>query len=114
MPFQITITADAERQLQSLTARDQRKVEDAILARLIHVPTKVTHSIKQLRPNPFAQFELRVGDFRVLYNVEENFVVLLVVGRKVGEKLVVEGEEFHAHRDNPPEQPGSEPSSDAE
>ncbi len=107
MPFDITITADAERQLRSLTARQQRTVEEAILVKLVQKPTIVTRSVKRLRPNPLAQFELRAGDLRVLYNVEESAVVLLVVGQKVGNKLIVEGEEFHAHRDDPPQQPRS-------
>ena len=52
-----------------------------------------------------AEFELRVRDLRVLYNVERDNseVVLLIVGRKVGNKLIVGGKEFHGHRDNPPD-----------
>lgn len=64
-----------------------------------------TRAIKQLRPNPFAAFELRAGDLRVLYNIEGDEVVVLLIGRKVGNKLIVQGEEFHGHQDNPPEQP---------
>jgi hypothetical protein len=30
---------------------------------------------------------------------------VLIVGRKVGNKLVVEGEDFHGHQDHPPEPP---------
>jgi len=41
-------------------------------------PTSPTRAIKRLRPNPLAEFELRVGDLRVLYNVEEAEVVRLV------------------------------------
>jgi mRNA-degrading endonuclease RelE of RelBE toxin-antitoxin system len=70
MAFTITITAEAESHLRSLPARDQRTLEATILARLTHQPTTPTHAIKQLRPNPLAQFELRAGDLRVLYNVE--------------------------------------------
>jgi mRNA-degrading endonuclease RelE of RelBE toxin-antitoxin system len=113
MAFEITITADADRQLKSLTARQQRTLENVIQAKLATEPTKVTRSIKRLRPNPFAEFELRAGDLRVLYNVEESTVLLLIVGQKVGNKLIVEGEEFHAHRDDPPEQSGSGPAGDA-
>jgi mRNA-degrading endonuclease RelE of RelBE toxin-antitoxin system len=114
MAFQITITADAEQQMRALPAREQRTLEAAILARLQDRPTTPTRAIKRLRPNPLAEHELRVGDLRVLYNVEGNEVVLLVVGRKVGNKLIVGGEEFHGHQDNPPESPGGEPSGDAE
>ena len=52
-------------------------------------------------------------DLRVLYNVEESEVVLLVVGRKVGNKLIVTGEEFHGHQHDPTESPGDGPAGDA-
>src|SRR5262249_51558336 len=107
MPFKITITEDVDRQFRCLSARDQRILEAAILSRLEHQPTTPTKAIKKLRPNPFAEFELRAGDFRVLYNVEENEVVVLLVGRKVGNKLIVEGEEFHGHQDHSPEPSGN-------
>lgn len=71
-------------------------------------------AIKRLRPNPLAEYELRVGDLRVLYNVEGSDVVLLVVGRKAGNKLIVEGEEFHGHQDDPAEPAGGGSQGDAE
>jgi mRNA-degrading endonuclease RelE of RelBE toxin-antitoxin system len=114
MPFNITITEDAEKQLRSLPARDQRTLEAAILSRLEHQPTTPTRAIKRLRPNPLAEFELRVGSLRALYNVEGEEVIILIVGRKVGNKLIVEGEEFHGHQDHPAEPPGNGPAKDAE
>jgi mRNA-degrading endonuclease RelE of RelBE toxin-antitoxin system len=114
MPFSITISEDAERQLRSLTAREQRILEAAVQARLEHQPTTPTKAIKRLRPNPFAEYELRAGEVRALYNVEENEVIILVVGRKVGNKLIVEGEEFHGHQDDLPEPTGDGSQADAE
>ena len=114
MAFKITITEDAERQFRSLPVRDQRILEAAILARLEHQPTTPTKAIKRLRPNPLAEFELRAGDLRALYNVEEEEVVVLIVGRKVGNKLIVEGEEFHGHQDHPIQPPGNRPQEDAQ
>ena len=107
MVFKITITEEAERQFRSLPVRDQRILEAAILSRLQHEPARPTKAIKQLRPNPLARFELRVGGLRALYNVEEDEVVILMVGRKAGNKLIVEGEEFHGHQDDPAEPSGS-------
>ena len=109
MPFKVTITDDADRQYSSLPVREQRILEAAIQSRLEHEPTKPTKAIKRLRANPFAEFELRAGDLRALYNVEGDEVVILIVGRKVGNKLIVEGEEFHGHKDNPVEPPGNGP-----
>jgi mRNA-degrading endonuclease RelE of RelBE toxin-antitoxin system len=114
MAFHITITEEAESQMRTLPAREQRILHAAILARLQDRPTTPTKAIKRLRPNPLAEFELRVGHLRVLYNVEESEVVLLVVGRKVGNRLIVGGEEFHGHQDNPAEPTGGGPAGDAE
>src|SRR5438045_1055981 len=100
MPYKISITEDAERQFLALPVREQRILEAAILSRLEHQPTALSRAIKRLRPNPLAEFELRVGDLRILYNVEEDEVLLLIVGRKAGDKIIVEGEEFHGHQDN--------------
>ena len=105
MAFRITITEEADAQLRSLPAREQRIVEAAVTARLPDQPTVPTKAIKRLRPNPLAEFELRVRDLRVLYNAEEETseVVLLIVGRKVGNKLIVGGEEYHGHQGDPTE-----------
>jgi mRNA interferase RelE/StbE len=111
--FQITITGEAEGQLRRMPVREQRLVEAAIQARLVSQPTTLAKAVKRLRPNPFAEFELRVGDLRVLYNVEGNEVVLLLVGRKVGNKLLVDGDEFHEHQDDPPESLGGGSASDS-
>jgi mRNA-degrading endonuclease RelE of RelBE toxin-antitoxin system len=109
MAYQITITEEAE----SHCAREQRLLKAAIQARLVHQPITETNAIKRLRPNPLAEFELRVHDLRVLYNVEESEVVLLVVGRKVGNKLVVKGQDFYGHQNNPVQPPGGGSEKDA-
>jgi hypothetical protein len=49
-----------------------------------------------------------------LYNVEGEEVVLLIVGRKVGNTLIVEGEEFHGYQDHPVEPPGNGSQKDAQ
>ncbi len=69
MPFRITITEDADRQFRSLPVREQRILEAAIQSRLEHQPTTPTKAIKRLRPNSLAEFALRAGDVRALYNV---------------------------------------------
>ena len=96
--MRITISDEAERQFLVLPVRERRILESAILSRLSDQPSTVTKAVKRLRPNPLAEFELRVGDLRVLYNVEGEEVVLLIIGRKVGNTLVVSGVEFHEHQ----------------
>ena len=48
------------------------------------------------------------------HNVEGDEVVILVVGKKVGNQLIVEGEEFHGHQDHPVEPPGNGSGTDTE
>ena len=108
MAHTVLITAVAERQLRRLPVRDQRILLTAIRTRLVDHPSVVSNAIKKLRPNPLAQWELRVEHWRVLYNVVGNEVVLLLIGLKSGNKLIVDGEEFHGHRNDDPEPPVGE------
>ena len=66
---------------------------------LRHQPASGTRRIKALRPNTVAALELRLGDFRVLYDVDEHnrLVTVQVIGRKSGNCLIVQGKEFKAH-----------------
>jgi len=114
MEFQIRITDDAEKQFRALSARDQRALQAAILARLRHQPTTLSRNTKRLRPNPVAEYELRAGDLRVLYDVEGEEVIISVIGQKVGNKLFVSGEEFHGHQDHPLESAAGGPNGSAE
>jgi hypothetical protein len=63
-------------------------------------PLADTRNMKTLRPNKVADKELRLfGKYRVLYSVDEDahLVTIILVGEKVGNRLLVEGEEFTAH-----------------
>jgi hypothetical protein len=56
--------------------------------------------MKSLRPNPFAQRELRLlGKYRLLFDInrDNSLVTVLAVGEKRGNILLVQGEEFRAH-----------------
>lgn len=99
MPYNLTITEDAQRQLRGLPVRQQRIVEDGVESRLAHMPEQLSKTVKLLRPNPFAQYELRLENLRVLYNVDNDRqeVTILSVGEKVGNQLIVEGREFRGH-----------------
>jgi mRNA-degrading endonuclease RelE of RelBE toxin-antitoxin system len=107
MPYQIETTEDAEQQFRTFSAREQRILQVAIRSRLLHRPTTPTNAIKELRPNPIAQIELRVGDLRVMYNVDGDEVIIVVFGQKLGNLLIVEGEEYHEHENDPPEPSGN-------
>jgi len=71
-PFQIDFTEGAEADLGSLTPFARMAVMDGAELHLRHEPTVQSHRIKAMRPNPVAEWELRLGDFRVLYDVDES------------------------------------------
>lgn len=71
MPYSIQYSPDAEDHLRALTARQQAIVLDMADKQLIHRPTVETGNRRPMRPNPVAPWELRIGNLRVYYDVEE-------------------------------------------
>jgi mRNA-degrading endonuclease RelE of RelBE toxin-antitoxin system len=96
MAYRIDFSEDAERQLKQLSARDQRVILDAIDDNLRFQPDHPTRHRKPLRKNPLAAWELRVGQFRVLYDILEDEVVvaIIVIAKKQGNKFLIEGKEY--------------------
>jgi len=75
-----------------MTARQRRIVVDTVEEQLRHEPTVPTRQRKLLRENPLASWELRVGDFRVLYNVDSGrrLVLVVAIGVKVHNALFID------------------------
>ena len=46
------------------------------------------------RASPHADFELRVDPWRVFYRVEQRLVIVELIGRKDGNRLLIDGKEF--------------------
>ena len=85
MAYLIEYSPEAEDHLYLLTARQQRIVVDAVDRQLLDQPALETKNRKPMRPNPIAPWELRIGDLRVYYEVEEQLqpkVIILAVGTK--------------------------------
>ena len=71
MPYRIEYSPEAEKHLRLLTARQRTTVLDEVDEQLIHEPTIETRNRKPMRPNPLAPRELRIGNLRVYYDVED-------------------------------------------
>ena len=70
---------------------------DAVKVQLQYEPLRETRKRKQLRPNPLAPWELRVGELRVFYEVdarEADLVNVLALGIKRGNRLIIAGKEM--------------------
>ncbi len=95
MPFQIEYTQAARDQLLALAATDRGRIVDSVRLQLRDEPLVETRNRKLLRPNPIARWELRVGDFRVFYEVDlkDGTVEVLAVGIKSHDVLNIGGEQ---------------------
>lgn len=83
MPYEIELTADSKRDIQSLRIVDRRKVLAALERHLRHEPTKESQSrIKRLRELARPQYRLRVDDIRVFYDVNDTVVEIIAVVAK--------------------------------
>jgi mRNA-degrading endonuclease RelE of RelBE toxin-antitoxin system len=97
MAYQVEFSSDSQRQLSQLTARDRKIIIETIEQQLVHEPTMATRHRKLLRENPLADWELRVGQYRVFYDVaiDQDTVTILAIGVKSHNTLWIEGREFH-------------------
>ena len=89
MRYAIRSTKSAEKELGRLRAFDRQRISDAIESQLGTTPELETRNRKQLGDRVTADFEyvpplweLRVGEFRVFYTVEEREVVILCAVRR--------------------------------
>jgi mRNA-degrading endonuclease RelE of RelBE toxin-antitoxin system len=93
--YRIAYSPESEDHLRALATRDRVIVLDAVDEQLAHQPTVETRNRKPLRPNPLAPWELRIGDLRVYYDVEDDpepVVHIRAVGIKDHNQLRIGGE----------------------
>ena len=94
--YEVRFTPDAFDDLHSLRKFEERQILREIKQQLKHTPAVETRNRKRLRPNDLAEWEARIGDFRVFYDVDEGVksVKIEAIGRKKGSRLVIRGEEY--------------------
>ncbi len=99
--YAIAYTEEALADLEYLRKAERQLVLDEIDRQLTYEPTVETNNRKRLRPNQLAEWELRIGKYRVFYDVIEQddtevvkVVKIEAVGFKERNKLFIRGEEF--------------------
>lgn len=100
MAFEIRLSNDAKRDIQSLRVVDRRKVLDALEIHLRYAPKQESKSrIKRLRRMETPQYRLRVDDLRIYYDVIGHAVEVIAVVHKAfaAEWLTREGILAHEH-----------------
>lgn len=91
--YQIEFTPEALDDLTALKKNEQTEILDSTEEQLRFEPATETRNRKRMRLDPVAEWELRIGRFRVLYNVEEEVKIVSIeaVGIKIGSNLVFRG-----------------------
>jgi mRNA interferase RelE/StbE len=85
-PWSISYVKSAVDDISELDSSAKRIIKKAIEEKLMVDPLKFG---KPLRRNLSGLFKLRVGDYRIIYQVKENEVVVVVVVVKVGHRREV-------------------------
>ncbi len=95
MSFTILIMPSAHTDMADFNAADRMRILETITKQLSHQPDIETRNRKRLRPNPLANWELRIGQYRAFYDIDGQTVTVRVVaiGEKVHNRLFIRGRE---------------------
>ncbi|MGH7494688.1 MAG: type II toxin-antitoxin system RelE family toxin [bacterium] len=95
MKFRVEFAESAFEDLAWFRKHERILILDAIEAKLQFQPMMETRNQKNLRENVLSRWELRVGNFRVFYYVNEStsIVDITAVGYKEHGKLFIRGRE---------------------
>lgn len=103
--WRVTLKESVIEDLRALGRKAGPAILKAAAARLASDPLAETRQMKTLRPNQVAQRELRLlGKYRVLFVVEKEArrVMVVLVGEKRGDTLLVQGRRFTGHHESHP------------
>jgi mRNA-degrading endonuclease RelE of RelBE toxin-antitoxin system len=93
--YQIAVTESAKDDLSVYTAFERKAIASAIRAQLTYQPMIETRRRKKLRDNPVASWELRIGKYRVFYEIDgmSRKVTIIAIGHKDHNALFIRGKE---------------------
>lgn len=94
--FQAEFTASAYDDLLHMRKFEQSLILDAIEEQLSTEPATPTRRRKPLRTNELSDWELRIGRYRVFYDIvpENDVVKIKAIGWKEHNVLFIRGKEF--------------------
>lgn len=94
--FEIKFTAEAIEDLRWFKKVDRKRIIAELESQLRYEPAAETRNRKRLRPNQLAEWELRIGRFRVFFDVdpENRLIKVEAVGYKRGSSLFIHGKEY--------------------
>jgi mRNA interferase RelE/StbE len=77
MKYHLSIKRDASKSLASLPVSDQQRIDAAILK----LQDGLAGDVKKLK-NFVPRYRLRVGDYRVLFELEQDEIIIHVIGHR--------------------------------
>ncbi len=93
MRFDVELGPSADGDLNWYESYQQRIILDSLASFLETDADIETRHRKRLRDNPLAPWELRIGNFRVFYEIAgPEWVRVLAIGHKVHSQLFIRGE----------------------
>ena len=94
--FEVELTEEAFSHLAAFKKFERNIILDAIKLQLPYQAIEETRNKKSLRENPLADWELRIQDYRVFYdvNLEQSIVRIVAIGYKEHNRLFIDGEEI--------------------
>jgi mRNA-degrading endonuclease RelE of RelBE toxin-antitoxin system len=87
----VRFVRSAEDDLAWYRKTEQQLIYDTTIRLLRHEADVETKKRRRLRSNPLAPWELRLGKYRVFYEVAGDVVRILAVGHKEHDQLFVRG-----------------------
>jgi mRNA interferase RelE/StbE len=90
--YEIELTADAKIDLEYYTIFERKIIVSEIRKQLLHEAHVETRNRKILRENPIASWELRIGKFRIFYEITRSTVSIISLGHKEHNLLYIRGE----------------------
>ena len=94
--FEVKFTSSALDDIAPFKKCERKTILDGIDKQLVYEPHVETRNRKRLRPNRTSEWEVRIGKYRVFYDVRqtERIVEVTVIGEKRGNMVLVRGEEY--------------------
>jgi mRNA-degrading endonuclease RelE of RelBE toxin-antitoxin system len=91
--FEIEFTEEAIADLLWFKKAERNYIVSELETMLSVEPTTEARNRKRLRPNKLAEWEIRIGEFRVFYDVdhEHKLIKIGAVGYKKGSELFIRG-----------------------
>ena len=90
MPYAVKYSPETVEHMEAISARQRAIILETVDEQLTHQPTVATRNRKPMRANTIAPWELRIGEVRVYYDVQESpepEVLIRAIGVKEGNQV---------------------------